>query len=48
MPACPHGVTQREKEVLNLIAEGYTNHQVEVKNTTALINSPMKHNMLNL
>lgn len=63
-------LTQREKEVLNLIAEGYTNHQIaeklfisphtidshrknllnkfEVKNTAALINSAVKHNLLNL
>jgi DNA-binding NarL/FixJ family response regulator len=61
-------LTHREKEVLNLIAEGYTNHQIadklfisphtidshrknllnkfEVKNTAALINSAMKHNLL--
>jgi DNA-binding NarL/FixJ family response regulator len=63
-------LTQREKEVLNLIAEGYTNHEIaeklfisphtidshrknllnkfEVKNTAALINSAVKHNLLNL
>ena len=63
-------LTQREKEVLNLIAEGYTNHQMaeklfisphtidshrknllnkfEVKNTAALINSAVKHNLLEL
>lgn len=75
-PSTPKGksnvpiLTQREKEVLNLIAEGYTNHQIadklfisphtidshrknllnkfEVKNTAALINSAVKHNLLNL
>ena len=63
-------LTHREKEVLHLIAEGYTNHQMaeklfisphtidshrknllnkfEVKNTAALINSAVKHNLLNL
>ena len=63
-------LTHREKEVLNLIAEGYTNHQMaeklfisphtidshrknllnkfEVKNTAALINSAVRHNLLNL
>lgn len=63
-------LTQREKEVLHLIAEGYTNHEIadklfisphtidshrknllnkfEVKNTAALINSAVKHNLLNL
>lgn len=63
-------LTHREKEVLHLIAEGYTNHQIaeklfisphtidshsknllnkfEVKNTAALINSAVKHNLLNL
>lgn len=62
-------LTRREKEVLNLIAEGYTNPQIaeklfisphtidshrknlltkfEVKNTAALINSAVKHNLLN-
>jgi DNA-binding NarL/FixJ family response regulator len=61
-------LTHREKEVLQLIAEGYTNHQMaeklfisphtidshrknllskfEVKNTAALINSAVKHNLL--
>lgn len=61
-------LTQREKEVLHLIAEGYTNHQMaeklfisphtvdshrknllnkfEVRNTAALLNSAMKHNLL--
>ncbi len=65
----PPVLTQREKEVLHLIAEGYTNHQMaeklfisphtvdshrknllnkfEVKNTAALLNSAMKHNLLN-
>ena len=65
----PPALTQREKEVLHLIAEGYTNHQMaeklfisphtvdshrknllnkfEVKNTAALLNSAMKHNLLN-
>ena len=63
-------LTQREKEVLRLIAEGYTNHQMadklfisphtidshrknllskfEVKNTAALINAAVRHNLLNL
>jgi len=61
-------LTHREKEVLHLIAEGYTNHQIadklfisphtidshrknllnkfEVRNTAALINLAMKHNLL--